>query len=77
MTTRVKRCTYEYDKIERVWIVVEDNEYLCATRTRENAKRIADGLNKVYAPVITHHGSTADCPSPNPNGSCPGHEVKP
>jgi thymidylate synthase (FAD) len=22
-----------------------------------------------------HHGKTDDCPSPNPNGSCPGHKV--
>lgn len=24
--------------------------------------------------TTTHHGSTKDCPTPNANGSCPGHE---
>ena len=25
--------------------------------------------------TVTHHGLTKDCPTPNPNGSCPGHQL--
>jgi hypothetical protein len=38
-------------------------------------QRIVPGKRKPLETV--HHGATVDCPSPNPNGSCPGHPQPP